>query len=270
MSETQLREAFTLMKQGDKAGAGRLIQSVLKEDRSNINAWWLFANVLEDEEKVVKALERVLNLNPEHLGARKKLAALRPEYAHLNPTSETLKAPQKPKAKQSYLKDNLAGLILLIGTAVVACFALIWGFMYMQAQLNPLDKFEHSPQDVAEAYYTAMYKEDIEALYAITCPARHEYIDELVTQFEGLNPADVTVNLSSTDFEIYNQSGDKAYVQIYGTMVYSYGGIEHYLDWVEDARANGYDGYGIFFERIDNVWLACNPYYIEDLFYTED
>src|SRR5690348_17166664 len=101
MSETQLRDAYTLMKQGDKRGAAQLVQEVLRQDKSNVNAWWLFANVLEDEEKVVKSLEKVLALNPEHPGARKKLAAMRPEYAHLAAPTTAEKGKSKTDQKSA-------------------------------------------------------------------------------------------------------------------------------------------------------------------------
>src|SRR5687768_7129412 len=100
MSDLQLREAFTLMKQGDKQTAARLVQDVLREDRSNLSAWWLLSHILEDEEKIVKALEKVLALNPEHPGARKRLSELRPEYAHLYQSGNTEKAKNLDPSQQ--------------------------------------------------------------------------------------------------------------------------------------------------------------------------
>ncbi|MEL6527652.1 MAG: hypothetical protein AAFQ07_18275 [Chloroflexota bacterium] len=59
MAQDQLKQAFALIKQGNKAEASTLIKSVLREDRNNPNAWWLMALVVEDDDKRIRAAKKV-------------------------------------------------------------------------------------------------------------------------------------------------------------------------------------------------------------------
>jgi hypothetical protein len=315
MSESQLREAYILMKQGDKKAAAQLVQNVLREDKSNLNAWWLFANVLEDEEKVVKSLERVLSLNPDHAGARKKLASMRPEYAHLAespapiqrsknledanrktdefaaPTKEKIKTDGSDEAYSNYLERKASrskkdennsddwsklwnnsgwGFKALI-FAIPLIFVLAFIF-FIQKHLSMPDKNGDTPQTVAERYYVALYKEDIDALYAMFCPERYDWLDEMISSFEGYSPDSVTVDTSDMDFELYSyvQEQNQAYVRIHGVLKANFAGSEFTMDMDEDAEAEGYDAYGMFFEKQDDIWLVCNPYAIYDLEYEDE
>lgn len=58
MAEQKLREAFELMKQGERNQAMMIIRGVLRENRQNVDAWWLMANLLEDEDKILKVSTR--------------------------------------------------------------------------------------------------------------------------------------------------------------------------------------------------------------------
>jgi hypothetical protein len=309
MSESQLREAYTLMKQGDKKAAAQLVQNVLREDKTNLNAWWLFANVLEDEEKVVKSLERVLVLNPDHAGARKKLASMRPEYAHLAeslapiqkaksldfaspaPAIEKVKTDGSDEAYLNYLErkaarsktddvksDDWSKLWNNSGWGIKALFfaiPLIFVFafiFFIVKQLSMPDKNGDTPQTVAEKYYVALYKEDIDALYEMFCPERYDWLDEMVSSFEGYSPDSVTVDTSDMDFELYSyvEAQNQAYVRIHGVLKANFTGTEFTMDMDEDAEAEGYDAYGMFFEKQDDIWLVCNPYSIYDLEYEDE
>jgi hypothetical protein len=294
MSENKLREAYTLMKEGNKSTAARLVQEVLHEDKGNSNAWWLFSHLLEDEEKTVKCLEKVLALNPEHAGARKKLASMRPEYAHLAAPSDTEKVKSKTdqqsaaywnklneagKVKPTQVASGIGGMIwngmgirfkiFLFMLPFMIVYAI---FFNMRNQEHYVDKNGNTPLNIAEKFYGAMYQEDIDALYALTCPARYEKIDELVANFGGWNPADVAVDTSKIEFYVNNQQGEVAYVTVYGsvTIDYEQGASVFTIDLEEEAAAEGYDAYGIFFKKTDDVWQVCNPYYISDLEYNDN
>ena len=64
-----------MMKEGQKREAAQMVRGILKDDRDNAGAWWLMANLLEDEEKQVRALERVLKVNPDHQGGQGQTGA---------------------------------------------------------------------------------------------------------------------------------------------------------------------------------------------------
>lgn len=77
MAQDQLRQAIALIKQGNKSQARQIVQAVLKQDSSNVPAWWLLANVLDDPAKKQKALQKVLSLDANHSRAQKMLASLK-------------------------------------------------------------------------------------------------------------------------------------------------------------------------------------------------
>lgn len=294
MSETQLRAAFTLMKQGDKQGAAKLIQAVLKEDRSNIQAWWLFSHVLDDEEKVVKSLEKVLALNPEHAGARKRLAQLRPEYAHLVQDGRPEKIKSKNTDSQNAYWDKLnrtqksgvgvslnfaapiiqtfgwrlgGRIIILIVIAFIALVMNISNFVVdLFAPDNPqvalenntiLMSMDNTPESVAKAYFEAFFREDTTALRAITCAQDQAVLSEKMADFGDLEPEDVSVDFSQTSFTLDESDVTWAYISIHGTTVIAERGNRFTINWEELASYEGYEFYGLYLEKIDDTWLVC-------------
>lgn len=73
-----MQQAFQLIKAGRKQDAVKLLVPLLKQDKNNVNAWWLMANALEDKDKKEKALEAVLRLKPDHTAAKEMLAQMKP------------------------------------------------------------------------------------------------------------------------------------------------------------------------------------------------
>jgi|GEM_PF-2223026 len=100
MSQDQLRQAFALLKQGEKRQATQIVQDVIKQDRSNVSAWWLLANVLDDPTRKQKALEKVLSLDANHSRAQQMLASLKSNGTNGNPAPATTQpnAPSKPSS----------------------------------------------------------------------------------------------------------------------------------------------------------------------------
>jgi hypothetical protein len=288
MSETQLREAYTLMKQGDKQGAARLVQNVLKEDRSNIQAWWLFSHVLDDEDKIVKSLEKVLALNPEHPGARKRLAQLRPEYAHLAAVAEPkakTKTEQQSGAywskldnehkirEQAYtkhiVKKSLGSIfgvrlmIFIIAAPFMIAYAIYFNFNNQQ---NLHDKNGDTPLTIGAIYLEAIYREDFETLYAIACPEYYPEIEAMEADDSDYQPSEITVDMSETEFSIFYQNGNKAFVQVEGVTVITYPGSDFTIDWDADAEFEDIDVYGEHFTKsADDVWQVCVDFYVPDL-----
>jgi hypothetical protein len=294
MSENQLREAYTLMKQGDKKGAARLVQDVLREDKSNTNAWWLFSHLLEDEDKIVKSLEKILALNPDHAGARKKLASMRPEYAHLAPTTEEPKAKAKTEQQsaaywskldnehknreKAYTKHVIKKTMFSVFGIRILLFLILAPFMAayavwfnLQNQASFYDKNGDTPLTVAAVYLDALYREDFDTLYAMACPQYHPQIDEMVADASGIDSAQITVDLSKTVFSIYYQNGNQAFVEVDGVTLVDYGtGNLVTIDWTADALAENIDVFGEHFYRTDEVWQICIERRVPNLDYTGD
>ena len=94
----ELKEAYGLIKSGDKAAARDVLVAYLDDMPNDANAWWLMANALEDREMRKESLERVLELNPGFEQAEKALAKL----THAASVPEKRKTPptsSEPKRK---------------------------------------------------------------------------------------------------------------------------------------------------------------------------
>ncbi|MEL6306895.1 MAG: hypothetical protein AAFV98_08455 [Chloroflexota bacterium] len=137
MAQDQLKQAFALIKQGNKAEASTLIKSVLREDRNNPNAWWLMAMVVEDDDKRIRAAKKVLELKPDHIGATKLLTRLAPQELPNNDADDffavdadgakslpDIDVPAKPKRKakreDSGTKIAMYAIFAFGGFAVIA------------------------------------------------------------------------------------------------------------------------------------------------------
>ncbi|MEO1643697.1 MAG: hypothetical protein AAFR67_00820 [Chloroflexota bacterium] len=77
MAQDQLKRAYALYKNGETNQASMIVRGVLREDPQNANAWWLMSHLVDDQDKVIKSLERVLKINPNHTKAREKLTRLK-------------------------------------------------------------------------------------------------------------------------------------------------------------------------------------------------
>jgi hypothetical protein len=265
MSESQLREAYTLMKQGDKRGAASLIQGVLKDDRSNVNAWWLFSHVLEDEEKVVKSLEKVLALNPDHLGARKRLAQLRPEYAHLAATVSQTMPQVKGKAGvvgNESKKINMSGLITAFVVFVVV-FIISFLFPVIKNMMDSasLANVEGpSPEEVALLQITAAFDGDYEMMRHYTCDSLEEEWMELLSDMTselgsyGVNAKDVDFDFENWKLELEQDNGQQKIYSVTGDMVMHYQGQTVSLDI---AEISGFEPRMILVVN-DNHWVVCS------------
>ena len=71
-----LNQALTALMAGDKAKARQILGTVLKDDIDNEIAWLALSQVVEEPEKVIQCLNRVLQINPENEQARQRLDRL--------------------------------------------------------------------------------------------------------------------------------------------------------------------------------------------------
>jgi len=293
MYKEQLMKAFQLMKDGEKGQAAVMVKGVLREDPKNLNAWWLMSNLLEDEAKVVKALERVLSIDPNHQVARQRLSQLRPEYSNLAPDdSKAIKqskkdaakadkdywakldrGPQPVKKSGGFLKILGNGLVLrLVLAGIILIGAGIWSVVNNIGSQNALyDEQGRTPQNAVEAYLLADYLQDVDGIYAATCPELHGYIDEAVAQYPEYYPAS-SVDFSRTRFLLdhHDWFGGQGYVIMEGDMLFEDELGSWEFNWVEDAKESGYDHYGQFTRKIDGVWLVCVEYNVPNLDYERE
>jgi hypothetical protein len=265
MSEAQLREAYTLMKQGDKQAAIRLVQDVLREDRSNLNAWWLFSHLLEDEDKIVKSLEKVLSLNPEHIGARKRLAQMRPEYAHLAPDFAEMPGGRKGKAgipNPGQKKVSKTGLLAFLVVVALSCLAtLSFPIITTMMDANALANIEGPPpEEVAFLQVTAAFNGDYETMRFYTCDSLEdewiELMNDMSSEVErtGLGLKDIDFDFSGLNLEVLEDNGRQIIYRVTGEMLMEARGQHISVD-VEDI--SGFEPRMVLVVN-DNHWTVCS------------
>jgi len=72
----ELTQAHRLLKAGQRAQAGQVLKAYITAHPRDADAWWLMAHAVRKNDHVRQCLETVLKLNPDHKGARQKLATL--------------------------------------------------------------------------------------------------------------------------------------------------------------------------------------------------
>jgi hypothetical protein len=100
----QIAFAIDLAKQGDQAGARKLIAQAVRADPSIVEGWWALANLLEDPRRRMQCLKQVIKLDPDHYRAQALLAKLqgKPEPSVAKeplPVSERILAPSAEKSE---------------------------------------------------------------------------------------------------------------------------------------------------------------------------
>ena len=76
MAADKLNQAIAAFQAGDKATAKALFQEVISTDPNNDTAWYYFAALQDDPARRRAALNKVLEINPDHQRAREVLAAM--------------------------------------------------------------------------------------------------------------------------------------------------------------------------------------------------
>ena len=72
----ELVEAYQLIKCGERQTAGQKLKLYLSQHQTDPDGWWLMAHVVGKPDQVLKCLETVVKLDPNHTKARQKLARL--------------------------------------------------------------------------------------------------------------------------------------------------------------------------------------------------
>ncbi|MFQ5401183.1 MAG: tetratricopeptide repeat protein [Anaerolineae bacterium] len=78
MSE-KLQQAIEAVRDGRKREAQRLLTEAIKENQDDIQAWYMLSHLVASKQKQMAYLGKVLTLDPDHVRARQRLAALQAE-----------------------------------------------------------------------------------------------------------------------------------------------------------------------------------------------
>lgn len=74
----KLQEAVALYKKGDKAQAMKLLAEIVRQEPNNSVAWYGLALCVDESDKKIYCLKKVLNLDPTHKKAQQLLEKLQP------------------------------------------------------------------------------------------------------------------------------------------------------------------------------------------------
>jgi hypothetical protein len=271
MANRELQNAYKLMEQGQKKEAAALVREVLQKDKDDPNAWWLMSMLLEDEDKKVRALERVLSIKPDHQAARAKLVQLRPvretgqnvmatqemmslDWSKLkdDPHPDKQKEKAAPTDEQKIATYGMAalGIFLVVIIATVAVYALINSGLLTGGK----------PEDAAIDFMVAALSLNYEALPELVCEQHRGDIDDfedslgLFTALAG--DAQITVDASGLTAQLVERNGNSATVQINGIVTLNADGTPFPIDFntvPEDQRRS-------LMVLEDGKWRVCEAF----------
>lgn len=271
MASRQLQSAYKLMEQGQKKDAAQLVREVLAQDKNNANAWWLMAMLLEDETKKVRAIERVLAINPDHKAARAKINQLRSERQtgqNMMATQEMMNLdwsklkddphPEKTKKKDATADDQKIvtyGLFAL-GGFVVLVIVLVAGSFVM----NFLNQPSMPPDEATIAYLDALGTNNFEQLAGLTCSQHQDTVEvayQNLLQWAGFVGAEnLSFDLSGLTATVTNNSDTSATVQLSGEI--TIGAFDVTRNFTVDELANIVGGDpNISLVLENNEWRVC-------------
>ncbi|HEY9760227.1 MAG TPA: tetratricopeptide repeat protein [Oculatellaceae cyanobacterium] len=102
----KLQEAVSLYKKGDKAQASKLLAEIVRQEPNNSVAWYGLALCLDDPDKKIYCVKKVLSLDPTHTKAQQLLGKLQPaQIAKI----ETIGDPGLPERSEQPTVEHFQG-----------------------------------------------------------------------------------------------------------------------------------------------------------------
>jgi hypothetical protein len=123
--DEKLQEAISLYNKGDKSQASKLFAEIVRHEPNNSVAWYGLALCVDDPERKIYCLQRVLSLDPSNQKARQrldKLQATKSSISHQQ-VSETRHTPPVAKRTSSF-KHSAVIICGVVGVIIVAILAL--------------------------------------------------------------------------------------------------------------------------------------------------
>jgi hypothetical protein len=237
-AQQQLQQARHLLQAGKKREAGVVIQSVLESDKRNVTAWWMLANLIDDQQKKIKTLERILKLDPTHEGAHALLQRLQAPTVGDNSDADgdlndlfakaeselqaqgtrIAEVPAVPAQDAAQPSASLAqqllaspilfygGIIGILGLVVLAV-SLIFG--------GAVD--DGTPVAASQSYVDALVTRDFDAFRTLTCTASSARVDTIErTMRDALSQ--LNLDASGLGYRQLERTDDRARVEISGTL----------------------------------------------------
>lgn len=128
--DEKLNEAISLYKQGNKIQAAKLLSEVVQQDPNNSTAWYGLALCLNETDKKIYCLKRVLELDSSNQKAQQLLEKL--QSVDIGTTAENIdQSSKQTPAPANVIKDAPAGFthiekILLFSLIGLVFFSLVF------------------------------------------------------------------------------------------------------------------------------------------------
>jgi len=133
----KLREASEHLKAGEKQEARELLREALAMDRNNLATWELLWRAAYNLEEEVFSLKRILAIDPKHVAAKKRLAALQPtgirtktgDSQPLSRTSSRGSASRTNRKQATFLLVLLGSLVSIVCLSVAGLALFRGGYL---------------------------------------------------------------------------------------------------------------------------------------------
>jgi|GEM_PF-4018016 len=280
MAEQQLEKAVALIKQGNKKEAIQIAKTILQQDRNNVKAWWFMANLLEKPEQKEKAAQKILELQPEHSGAKKLLASLKgtqpqkPEPAAMKTSQHDWSKLDAHEARQEKIKSkakstNDDDVMRKATYVIIACLALpiVVGIILAVGSLFGGGSTQGQLSRLVRNFYTKVFEFDMAGANQYVCRAE-QFSQREIDQFDAalaiIGNFELEADLSDLSVEIISRDGDTIIGRLSGSMTVTTIDrgetttetvtIDEYL---AGQGRNGRDALDFEFVRENGSWRIC-------------
>lgn len=130
-NQAPLHDAYTLIQSGKYEEAQTMLDTILRDEPSNVGAWYLASYLAESVEDRMARLRRVLELDPNHAHAREALAAAERDpfsASLLLPDDDSFLKPTKPKRATD--PEMLLGIVALVLIAFLLGYVMGKGWLF--------------------------------------------------------------------------------------------------------------------------------------------
>lgn len=130
-----------LYKKGDKAQASKLLAEIVRQEPNNSVAWYGLALCLDERDKKIYCLKKVLSLDPTHEKARQLLEKLQGNEKAPNVQKTVSATPALPTERSSSSPWLMLSSVGIIG---VICICVVAGIIFT----NSTNIFQPTPTPI--------------------------------------------------------------------------------------------------------------------------
>jgi len=191
MNEEKLKEAISLYKQGNKSQSAKLLGEIVRQDPNNSTAWYGLALSLDEPEKKIFCLKKVIALEPSHQKAKQLLDQLQPEQKYSTvvqnaPAKDYQPSEQKTTSKK-IVKNFIEGstpiekkLIYILGgmlVLLVVCVSVAGITTWTKRQCS--ERFENEMTSLLSQFFRQQSIADVTA--RINLPEQISRLEDIRT-----------------------------------------------------------------------------------------